>query len=147
MFSCLTFFYKARLKLSRLSRNNQNSNIGLTCSHDHVRHKVFMPRSIKESKSPDSIRKVQLCVFDGNTFQSLSWVNIRNASQFPRLHVILFSIELGSGPLLFIHLIEFLENVSSECGLTGVNMTDENDVGVFLFENFEIGVLVFGPFL
>jgi hypothetical protein len=25
-------------------------------------------------------------------------------------------------------------------------MTDENDVGVFLFENLEIGVLVFGPF-
>jgi hypothetical protein len=60
--------------------------------------------------------------------------------------VILFSIELGSGPLLFIDLIEFLENVSSEGRLTGVNMTDENDVGVFLFENLEIGVLVFGPF-
>lgn len=60
--------------------------------------------------------------------------------------MILFSIELGSGPLLFIDLIEFLENVSSEGRLTGVNMTDENDVGVFLFENFEIGVLVFGPF-
>ena len=60
--------------------------------------------------------------------------------------MILFSIQFGSGPLLFIDLIEFLENVSSECGLTGVNMTDENDVGVFLFENFEIGVLVFGPF-
>lgn len=118
MLSCLSFFDKPRLKLPRLGTNNQHGNIGLTRTHYHVGYKVFMSRRIKQSESPHTIREYQLGILNGNALESLGWVDVCNTGELPGLHVVLFGLEFGAGPLLLVDFVELFENVSSEGGFT-----------------------------
>jgi hypothetical protein len=104
-----------------------------------------MAWSVKYSKSSVLQRKVEFGVFDSFSSFSFVWINISNTCQFPGLHVVFFGLLFGSGQLLFVNFSELFHDVSCKGRFSCINMTDENDVDVVLFELVNIDVFVLGP--
>ena len=104
VFFGLTFLLKTRLELSLFGRDDQNSHICLTGSHDHVGHIVFMSRSIEKSKSFVFQEKVHLSILSGFSINSLFRNDVRDSCIFPSFHLVLFDFSLVPCQFLLINL-------------------------------------------
>lgn len=128
----LAFLLKSGLKLSFLCRYNKNSYISLTCSHDHIRHIVFVSRGIEKGKSLLLQRKVEFGKLPSFAIHLFFRNYIRNTCLFPRLHLIWLSILFDPQKLLLINFLKLLHNIASKSRFSGVYMSYEDDVDVLL---------------
>ena len=134
MLSGLAISYKTCLEFSRFGRNDKNSNISLTCTHNHIRDIIFMTWSIEQGKSSFTIMKSKFRILNGNAFHSFSRINISNTCKLPSFHMILFRFLFISHPLLFVNLIKFLQDIACQCGLTWIYMSNKDEICILFSE-------------
>lgn len=145
MFFGLSILVKSSFELAFFSRDDKNSNISLTGTHDHVRDVVFVAWGIEDCESSVLKREVKFGVFDSFTSLSFVRINVSNTGQLPCLHVILLGLLFISCPLLFVNFTELFHDVSSKCRFTSINVSNENDVDILLFELVNIDVFILRP--
>jgi len=141
----LAILIESCLELTFFWRNNENSDISLASTHDHVRDVVFVPRGVKNCESSVFKRKVKFSILNSLSSFSFIRINISNTSQLPCLHMIFLGFLLVSCQLLFINFTELFHNVSGKSWFTSVDMTNENDVDIFLFELINVNIFILSP--
>lgn len=141
----LSILIKSSFELAFFSRDYKNGNISLTGTHDHVRYVVFVSWGIEDCESSVLKREVKFGVFDSFTSLSFVRINVSNTGQLPCLHMILLGLLFISCPLLFINFTELFHNVSGKCWFTSIDVTDENDVDILLFELVNIDIFILWP--
>lgn len=145
MFFGLSILVKSSFELTFFGRNDKNCNISLTSTHDHVRYVIFMAWGIKDSESSVLKREVKFGILDSFTSFSFVWINVSNTGQLPCLHMVLLGLLFISCPLLFIDFTELFHNVSSKSWFTSIDVSNENDVNILLFELVNIDVFILWP--
>lgn len=141
----LAILIESCLELTFFWGNNENSDISLTSTHDHVRDVVFVPRGVKNCKSSVFKRKVKFSILNSLSSFSFIRINISNTSQLPCLHMVFLGFLLVSCQLLFINFTELFHNVSGKSWFTSINMTNENDVDIFLFKLINVNIFILSP--
>lgn len=104
--SCLSLLNKTWLELTRFCGYDQNSDIRLTGTHDHVGDEVLVTWSVNEGEPSLAEWKQEFGILNRNSLHSFGWIDVWNSCQLPSLHVIILCLLFCSKPLLFIHFVE-----------------------------------------
>lgn len=104
--SCLSLLYKTWLELTRFCGYDQNSDIRLAGTHNHVGNEVLVPWSVNEGEPSLAEWEQEFGILNCNSLHSFGWIDVWNSCQLPSLHVIILCLLFCSKPLLFIHFVE-----------------------------------------
>eukprot|EP01085_Mycamoeba_gemmipara_P003329 Mycagemm_TRINITY_DN9934_c0_g1::TRINITY_DN9934_c0_g1_i1::g.3329::m.3329 type:complete len:109 gc:universal TRINITY_DN9934_c0_g1_i1:429-103(-) len=94
MLAGLAALLVARLELTGLCRNHQDTNVGLGHARDHVGHKVLVARGIQNSVTLLGRLKVRASDLDGLALCTLLLNGIHDVSIEPRATVVLLCLLL-----------------------------------------------------
>jgi len=129
----LTVLGDTSLKLTSTRGNDEDGNIGLGSTSDHVLDEITVTRGIDDGEVELGGLKLPESDIDGDTSLTLGLELV----QHPRVlegtltHIGGFLLELLDGTL--VDSTALVDQVTSGGGLTGIDMTDDNDVNVSLF--------------
>mmetsp|Transcript_61877 Transcript_61877/g.96093 ORF Transcript_61877/g.96093 Transcript_61877/m.96093 type:complete len:214 (+) Transcript_61877:1074-1715(+) len=131
MLPCLTTSFETSLELALPCRNDQDANICLRSSRNHVGHIGFVAWSIKDCES--SVRGLEMCTanFDRFSFGFFFFVGVHNVSKEPTFSILVFSLLHVFFNTSFIHTAAQEENVPACCGFPCIYMANENNVQVW----------------
>jgi len=132
MFFGLSFFLETWLKLSLFGGNDKNCNICLASAHYHIWHIVFVARSIKKSESFVFQWKVEFGKLPSFSINLFFRNNVWNTCLFPSLHLIWLRVLFDPQKLLLINFLQFLHDVTCECGFAWVYVANKHNIYVLL---------------
>jgi hypothetical protein len=134
----LTFSGPTTLETTRGGVNDKDSNIGLGGTSDHVLDKVTMTRGINDSEGVLGGLELPESDIDGDTTLTLGLEVIKDPGVLERLltHLGSFLLELLDGTL--VDTTALVDQVTSGGGLTGIDVTDNNNrnVNLLLWHTF-----------
>lgn len=132
MLSCLSAPFETGLKLTLASRDDEYGDICLGGAGDHGRDIGFVTGSIEDGVATCGGLKVSATDFDGLALAALLWGGVEGPAEIPRffsgLLCVVFVLFHGS----FVDDAGDVEQVTAEGALSGVYVTDEYDVQMFL---------------
>lgn len=144
--SSLAILGDTSLELTSTSGNDENSAIGLRSTSDHVLDKVTMTRGVDDSDIVLGGLELPEGNIDSDTSLSLSLQLIKNPGILEGTLSELsgFLLKLLDGSL--VNTTTLVDQVSSGCGLAGIDVADNDDVDMSLllthidacFELFEV---------
>ena len=112
------------LKLIRV--NDEDGNVSLGCSLDHVWDEVNVTWCIKNHVVVLFKRETLFGNVDGDSMYSFFFVFIKNVGKRERLFAIVLGLFLKLSQSVLRNLPQFVEQVAHQCRLARVNMTDDN---------------------
>ena len=132
MFPSLATLLETRLKLAFPRRDNKQRDVRLRSAGDHRRHERLVARRVEDGVSPRFGLKVRTADFDSFAFRSLLRRRVERPGEIPRLAACLLRLTL-----VFLHraLVDCPaqeENVPAHRALPSIDMSDKDDVQVFL---------------
>mmetsp|Transcript_2614 Transcript_2614/g.16863 ORF Transcript_2614/g.16863 Transcript_2614/m.16863 type:complete len:219 (+) Transcript_2614:1709-2365(+) len=147
MLSSLPATLKSCLKLANTSSNDQNANICLRRSMDHVWNVVFVPRGIQDRVSfffsgevgPPNFHSLALC--------TLFFVRIHDVSHVPAFPVLIFRFLFIflDGPV--VHHTGKEQDLSTQSRLSCIHVPDEDNIEVLSRIKFRVIYVHFWTFL
>ena len=131
--SGLTFLGPSRLELTRWGGNHKNGDIGLGGTGDHVLDEVSVSWGIDDGEDRLGGLELPEGDIDGDTSLSLGLKLVKYPGVLERslTHFFGFLLELSNGSL--INTTALVDQVTSGGGLSGVDMTNDDQVNVLLF--------------
>lgn len=134
MFLGLPVLLETRLELALFGRDDEDCNVCLAGSHDHIGHVVLVAWGIEEGETLLLEGEVELGELTGLSVLTLLGDNIGNSCLLPCLHLVLRCVLLGFVEFQVVYFLQLLHDVTGEGRLSGVDVANEDDVGVILGE-------------
>jgi len=140
VFSGLTVLGDTSLEFTNTGSDYQDSAIGLGGTSDHVLNEISVARGVDDGDVELGGLEFPEGNVDGDTTLSLGLKLIQYPSVFERAfaHISGLFLELLDGSL--VDTTAFVDQVTGGCGLTGVDVTDDDNVNVGLIF-WHLGIL------
>merc|ERR1719329_1825617 len=131
--SGLTFFGPSSFELTRWGGDHENGDISLGGTSDHVLDEISVTWGINDGEDRVSGLELPKSDIDGDTSLSFGLKFVKNPGVLERslTHFFGFLLELLDGSL--INTTALVDQVTSGGGLSGVDMTNDDQVNVLLF--------------
>ena len=143
MLLSLSTLLKPCLEFINPRTDHQSCYICIRRAHNHVRHIILMPRSIKHSPSLLLCLKSSLTNFNSFPPFSLFLVDIHTICEPPRISPLTFSLLFILSNIPLINLLSWKHNIPTYCTLPNIDMTNKynrarisgliNSLYVFIF--------------
>merc|ERR1719449_477232 len=133
VFASLTILRDASFKLSCSGGDDKHSTVSLGCASDHVLDEVAMSRGIDDSNIVLGSLELPERDIDGYTTLTLSLELVQDPSvlEGALARLLRLLLELLDGPL--VNASALIDQMSSGCRLTGVHVSNDDNVHVSLF--------------
>jgi hypothetical protein len=139
--TCLAFPIESGFEFTSSRADDETSKVGKTCSHDHVRHVVLMPRRIKHCILLRGRVKESTAHLDRLALGLFFLRVVHYIGEPPGVATLLFGLHLVVFDGALVYDAHLQHDVTTDGGLACINMPDEDDAaGLF-------GLVDFGNFV
>lgn len=124
----LSTLFEAGLELARFGGDDENGDISLRGSHDHIGNVVLVSWCVDKRETLSVELEVGSAVFDSLAFGLFLLVDIHDVGQVPALSVLFDGFLFVFAHFIFCHFACVDKNTAGQSGFTRVDVADKHHV-------------------